>query len=376
MARIGIDAHAIGEKLTGNETYVSNLVEALIELDMSHELVLFFTKPDARETWQQSHAGLETVLVRLEQPLVRIPLLTPWLVWRQAIDLLHVQYVGPPLMTAPLVAVIHDISFESFPQFFSRKEVIQFRHTIPLTARRARKVLTVSENSKRDLVDIYGLPEDKVIVTYLGVNDRFRPVSAGVETRQVTDRYGISNGYILAVGNLQPRKNLVRLMAAYTRLRSARPDIEQQLVIVGKKAWKHDPILAFVEKSPWNRDIILTDYVPDDDLPALYSGASMMVYPSLYEGFGLPPLESMACGTPVIVSDRASLPEVVGDAGIKVNPYDVDALAAAMASLALDEATRHWFSEAGIRQAQSFTWDRTARETAAVYENVLREESF
>ncbi|MHB1403792.1 MAG: glycosyltransferase family 4 protein [Thermoleophilia bacterium] len=371
---IGIDAHAIGEKLTGNETYISNLIDAMADIDLGHELILLFTDEEARQAWIPRHSDMKTVLVRPKHPLVRIPFVTPWLVWKLGIDLLHVQYVGPPLMTAPLVAVIHDISFEKHPEFFSRKEVLQFQATFPLTANRAKKVLTVSEHSKRDLLEIYGLPEEKVVVTYEGVNDRFNPVPDEGMKVAVSQRYGIAGDYILTVGNLQPRKNLVRLMIAYTRLRNARPDITHQLVLVGKKAWKHDPILDFITRSPWNRDVILTDYVPDVDLPALYANASLMVYPSLYEGFGLPPLEAMACGTPVIVSDRASLPEVVGEAGVKVNPLDIDGIAAAMAALLLEPDASRWYAEKGLQRARQFTWEKTARQTADVYEHVLRGE--
>lgn len=374
MARIGIDAHAIGGRLTGNETYITNLLDSLLDLDLGHELILFFTHEEARRQWAARHAGIRTVRVRPQQPLVRIPVITPWLVWKLGIELLHVQYVGPPLMTAPLVTVIHDISFETHPEYFDPREVKQFRVTFPLTARRAKKVLTVSEYSKRDLMDIYGLPEDKVVVTYEAANERFQPHAGGADGGGIRQRYGIGGDYVLAVGNLQPRKNLVRLIAAYTRLRKARPDITQQLVIVGKKAWMHDPILDFMRRSEWKHDIILTDYVPDEDLPGIYANASLMVYPSLYEGFGLPPLEAMACGTPVIVSDRSSLPEVVGDAGIKVDPLDVDGIAASMASVLLEPQVSRWFADRGLERARTFSWKKTASETAAVYEQVLREE--
>lgn len=372
MAKIGIDAHAIGEHLTGNETYIANLVNELMALDSGHEFVLFFTNPEAADLWRQKHRQAQIVLAQPRNPLVRIPLVTPWLIWKLGIDLLHVQYAGPPFLTAPLVTMVHDISYEHYPQFFTKKQVIQYRATIPRTARQAAKVLTVSEYSKRDLVETYGIPEEKVVVTYDGVGSHFAPADSRETEMAVAGKYGIRGKYVLAVGNLQPRKNLVRLMAAYTRLRQARPDIDHKLVIVGRKAWKFSPVLAFATQSKWADEIIFTDYVPDEDLPALYSGAEAFAYPSIFEGFGIPPLEAMACGTPVVVSDRSSLPEVVGDAGLKIDPYDVEGLAAALATLILEPKVKLYFREKGLQQAAKFRWSDTAARTLAVYELVLR----
>lgn len=373
MARIGIDAHAIGERLTGNETYISNLIDGLAALESGHEFVLFFTREKAAEQWRRRHRGLEVVMARPSQPVVRIPLVMPWLVRRHKIDLLHVQYAGPPFMATPLITAIHDISYERYPEYFSRREVLQFRATIPWTARKARRVLTISECSKRDLVEIYGIQEDKVIVIYLGVSAAFAPLDSVDEGWKTVREYGASGRYILAVGNLQPRKNLVRLIAAYTRLRNNQPEIRNKLLIVGKKAWKHDPILEFARQTRWVDDIIFTGYVPDKDLPVLYGCADALVYPSIYEGFGLPPLEAMACGTPVVVSDRSSLPEVVGDAGLKVDPFDVDAIAQSMAVLLTKPEVARRFSTAGLERANQFRWADCARKTLEVYEEVCRE---
>lgn len=370
MARIGIDAHAIGERLTGNETYISNLIQSLLEIDSKHEFILFFTKEDAAALWQRSDNRIQAVLARPAQPLLRVPFVMPWLSWKERIDLLHVQYAGPPFLTQPLVTTIHDISFEHYPQFFTKRELLQFRSTIPYTARRADKILTVSDYSKRDLVETYHLPEDKIVVTYNGVATSFKPLSIPETGRQAAQKYGVTGPYLLAVGNLQPRKNLVRLIAAYTRLRNARPEIKHQLLVVGKEAWLYDPILDFARRSRWADDILFSGYVPSSDLPMLYCGAEAMVYPSIFEGFGLPPLEAMACGTPVIVSDRSALPEIVGDAGIKVNPFDIEAIAAAMAGLILEPDVARWYGLAGIKRAERFTWSNCATRTLEVYEEI------
>ncbi len=334
--------------------------------------MLFFTRPEAASEWRGRFSNEEVVLAHPAQPLVRIPLVMPWLAWRNKIDLLHVQYAGPLFLNVPLITTIHDISYERYPEFFSRREVAQFKATISRSARKARKVLTISESSKRDLVEIYGIPEDKVQVIYLGVGAEFTPEVGSEDKRVTLDKYGINGRYMIAVGNLQPRKNLVRLIEAYTRLRNAQPEFENKLVIVGKKTWKYDPILSFINKSRWVEDIIITDYVPKYDLPILYACSDVLIYPSIYEGFGLPPLEAMACGAPVIVSERSALPEVVGDAGIKVNPFDTDAIAAAMALIVSEPDLARRYSIAGIERASQFKWSKCASKTLEVYEEVYR----
>lgn len=369
MANFGIDAHAVGANLTGNETYVTNLVNAMVKLGTGHEFTVLYTHPKAALYWQGKQ-GLNLVRVRPEHPLVRIPLVMPWLVQRHNLDLLHVQYVGPPFLTAPLIVTIHDISFEYYPEFFSTREMLRFKATIPLTARRSSKILTISNNSKQALMDAYGIPDEKIVVTYLGVDTKFQPMRSTSEEHRAAAKYGINGRYLLAVGNLQPRKNMVRLIKAYTRLRNARPEIDHKLVIVGKKAWKFDPILSFIKSSRWVDDIILTDYVPDEDLRILYARAGLFVYPSIYEGFGLPPLEAMACGTPVVVSDRSSMPEVVGDAGIKVDPFDVDRLAAAMAGILLEPEVAKWYEERGLQRVKQFSWSKCASATMNIYEEI------
>lgn len=369
MARIGIDAHAIGENLTGNETYIANLISGISSMESGHQFTLLFTRRDLADRWSNKYEQIKTALIWPSTPLIRIPFSLPYLAWRRGIDLLHVQYVSPPLIQIPVVTTIHDISFEKYPDLFSAREVAQFRMTIPMSARRAAKVLTISQNSKQDLIEFYGLKEEDIVVTYLGVSSIFSPVASGHE--EIMKKYGIDGTYILTVGNLQPRKNLQRLVAAYVRLRNSRPDIKHKLVIVGKRAWRHDPIIESAKQSRWAKDILLTDYVPEDDLPVLYSGASVFVYPSIYEGFGLPPLEAMACGVPVITSDRSSLPEVVGDAAIKINPFDVEAIAASMASVILEPSVASKMRQASVERASLFSWEKCARQTVEVFENIL-----
>jgi glycosyltransferase involved in cell wall biosynthesis len=206
----------------------------------------------------------------------------------------------------------------------------------------------------------------------------FSPHTAvGDEALRIREQFGIKRDFILAVGSLQPRKNLVRLLRAYTRLRSSFgesvPQLVPQLVIVGRRLWLYNEIFSEISRQSWMNDVIVTDYVSDETLPALYRAAKVFAYPSLFEGFGLPPLEAMACGTPVVTSSTSSLPEVVGDAGLLVDPYDEEALANAMMTLLCDQELRRRLIAAGVARAREFTWEAAARKTLKLYEDSYEE---
>jgi glycosyltransferase involved in cell wall biosynthesis len=369
--RIGIDAHAIGGQLTGNETYIKNLILALAEIDQANDYVLFFTRPELARQWTGRFPNFQVHRLRPHTPYIRIPFSLPLALYRTGVDLLHVQYTAPPWCPKPVVATIHDLSYEHFPELFTARERFFFKRTILHTARQAAAVLTGSEYSRQDIAQTYHVPPEKVIVTPYGFNQAFQPVRDSIKIEAIKKKYQIEQAYLLTVGNLQPRKNLPRLIRAYTRLREQVDDFHHQLVIVGKKAWLFEPVLREARHSRYVTDIIFTDYVPEEDLPILYSGATVFVYPSLFEGFGLPVLEAMACGAPVITSNTSSLPEVVGDAGIMIDPHDEQALAVAIQRIVADARRRAHLSEQGLQQAQKFSWRRTAELTLRTYEAIV-----
>ncbi len=370
--RIGIDAHAIGSQTAGNETYIKNLIEALAELDAENEYVLFFTRPEVAESWRGRFRNFRVCLVRPHMRYLRIPISLPVAVWRTDVDLLHVQYAAPPLCPVPIVTTIHDLSFEHLPQVYTPRERWLFKLAIGYTARRAARILTVSEYSARDILATYRVPPGRVVVTPEGVSALFAPVRDPERLQAVRERYGIARAYILSVGSLQPRKNLVRLIRAYVNLRRRDEDFDHQLVLVGKKGWLYQDIFRAAQQSPFGADIIFTGYVPEEDLPALYSGATVFVYPSIFEGFGLPVLEAMACGTPVITSHSSSLPEVVGEAALLVDPYDERAIEESLRRVIWNAELQRELSERGRRRAQQFSWKRTAELTLRAYEDVVR----
>ena len=369
---IAIDAHSVGTGLAGNETYAANLVEALAEVDRENRYTVYVTRAEAAARFGGRWENMSVRRTLPHTPLVRIPLTLSAELRRRPVDLLHVQYTAPPLAPCPVVTTIHDLSFEHLPETFKRRSRVQLRLTVRATARRAAHVIAPSEYTRRDLVETYGLDPERVTAIPLAVAPHFRPVADAGELERVKRRYGIGGEYVLAVGSIQPRKNLARLVRAYAALHRGRGRSNlPHLVLVGKKAWLYGDTLSAIEAEGLGGAVVLTGYVSEGDLPALYTGALCFAYPSFYEGFGLPPLEAMSCGVPVLTGNLTSLPEVVGDAGLAVDPFDTDALAEALARLIDDDALRADLRERGLTRARRFDWRETARMTLQVYRRVM-----
>jgi glycosyltransferase involved in cell wall biosynthesis len=365
---IGIDAHAIGARQGGNETYIKNLIESLAEIDGENRYTVYHANARAAEEWRGRFPNFTVRLLPPPTPLVRVPVALAVELRLRPVDLLHVQYTAPPFCPAPVVVTIHDLAFEHLPETFTRRGSFQLKLTVRRTAKKAARIATVSEYSRQDLIRTYKLPPEKIVVTHNGVEPRFSPSPGSPdETQAIRRRFGIERDYILAVGSLQPRKNLVRLIRAYADLRNQHATFTHQLVIVGRKLWLAEQIFEEVARQKWVKDVILTDYVDDQDLPALYRAAALFVYPSLFEGFGLPPLEAMACGTPVITSNNSSLPEVTGDAAILIDPYNDEELSRSIIRIVNDRALQRQLREKGISQARKFTWRTAAEQTLQLY---------
>jgi glycosyltransferase involved in cell wall biosynthesis len=369
--RIAIDAHSVGAQLGGNESYALNLIEALAQIDSVNEYTLYVTTAAAHERFHQRWPNFRVHRTLPHTPLIRIPLTLSTELRKHPVDVLHVQFTSPPFCPCPVVVSIHDLSFEHLPQTFNRRSRTQLRLTVRHSARRATRILTLSEHTRRDVIDTYRIAADKVTAIPLAAPGHFGPITYDKELQRVRHTYGIEGDYVLTVGSIQPRKNLVRLIKAYADLRGAHSSNRcPKLVIVGKCAWLYDETLRALEETGVRDSVVLTGYVPESDLPALYSGALCFVYPSYFEGFGLPPLEAMKCGAPVIVGNATSLPEVVGDAALKVDPFDVSAITAAMDQLINNSQLRQELSVKGQARAKMFDWNDTARRTLAVYEQV------
>jgi glycosyltransferase involved in cell wall biosynthesis len=284
-------------------------------------------------------------------------------------DIVHdLSQIGPFLFNLPFkrISTIHDLSAILFPETFDVFSVLLQKYVLPMTLKNVDVVITISENTKKDIVKYLKYPKEKIKRIYLGVDERFKPLE---KTDNVLNKYNIISPYILYVGTLQPRKNITLFIKAFYKLK--RNGIEHKLVVAGGKGWKYKEIYKTINKLKLQKEVIFTGYVEDDDLPYLYNAADLFIYPSLYEGFGLPLLEAMACGCPVITSNTSSLPEVVGDAGIMIDPYNVDALVGAMREVLSNDNLRENMIKRGLERAKMFSWEKTARETLKVYKEVM-----
>jgi glycosyltransferase involved in cell wall biosynthesis len=359
----------VGTGETGNETYIRGLVRGLRAVDDRNAYLLYTTDPALLP---------ESLLddrfrARRVSPAGNIPRLgyaMPRAAAQDRLDLLHVTYTLPPFLRCTSVVTVHDIAYALFPHTFSPRDRLLLSIAVPLSMRRAQRVITVSDAARRDILRHYRVAAEKVVAIPNAVEDHFRPAPDQDAWARVRARYGLPDRYILAVGNLQPRKNLRRLIEAFAALRAA-SRIDQRLVLVGKGLWRESDVFGAIKAHGLEEEVIATGYVPDADLPVLYRAADVFVYPSLYEGFGLPPLEAMACGTPVITSNDSSLPEVVGDAALLIEPTDVGDLATALARLLGDAALRGRLVAAGLARAARFSWEETARRTLAVYAGAM-----
>jgi glycosyltransferase involved in cell wall biosynthesis len=285
--------------------------------------------------------------------MARISTVLPWRAMRDRLDVLLVQYTGPPVAPCPVVTVVHDVAFALFPASFSRTERLWMPRTIPWTMRRAARVITVSEFSRSEIERVYGLSADRVSVAPDGVDPAFLSPPG---------RPAVDPPFLMAVGNVQPRKGLGTLVEAYRELVRRRPDIPERLVIVGQPWHASEAASLALSTADLRRDgrLVFTGYVDDPSLAALYASATALAFPSTYEGFGLPPVEAMAAGTPAVVSDIPVMREVAGDAALRVPPGDPTAWARALLEVTTDAKLRNDLIRRGRERAASFTWDRTA----------------
>ncbi len=296
------------------------------------------------------------------------------------VDLFHAtDFVLPPTRARTrTLLTVHDLSFVRDPESAPLSLRRYLNQVVPRSVARAHHVLADSQATKDDLVELYGTAPDKITVLYCGVDPRFTPQKQRGEEERIRRRYKLGHQpYILSLGTLQPRKNYSRLISAFARVADVSRRIDgrptlHNLVIVGKQGWLFDSIKADAARLGVRTRVIFPGYVRDEDLPALYRNADLFIFPSLYEGFGLPPLEAMACGTPVVTSNVSSLPEVVGDAGLTVDPTDIYALANAMSRVLQDSRLREEMVEKGLARAAQFTWLRAARQLQQVYRRLAQ----
>ena len=370
---MGINAHLLNlagtYRSAGISSYTHHLVERLPEAAPDLDLHVFASgrsipRISSGPSWHASRLPTHSPVVRVlwEQTI------QPWQIRRLALPLLHsLAFVQPLATGCRSVVTVYDLSFLVYGRLFRSWHRRYLTWGTRLSTRRAQRVIAISESTKRDLIRAFGLPPEKIRVIPCGVDERFLVERRATGARP---RRPLPERFVLFVGTLEARKNVTGLIRAFARAKRAAA-LPHHLVLVGAPGPRAYEIDRVVEQAGVRDHVVLTGYVARDELPLIYGAAELFVYPSLYEGFGLPPLEALASGVPVIVSDAASLPEVVGDAGVYVRPHDERALAEAMASVLADSGLRQDLSARGRARARQFSWARAAASTAALYREVL-----
>jgi glycosyltransferase involved in cell wall biosynthesis len=365
--RFAVDAHAIGRHLTGNEVYVRSLLEAFGARDRECEFIAYVSDDNA---WRHLPKAIRTRRVA-PNPFVRLGLDLPTKLRRDAPDLLHVQYTAPLGCSVPVVVSVHDVSFLEHPEYFTRSRALQLQWTVRRTVKRAARIVTGSDFSRAAILKVYGgLDEDQVVVVPNAAGPEFRPISRESAAAVVRERFGLAGPFVLSVGDLQPRKNHIGLIRAFARLVKAHPQLKHTLLLAGKETWFAERVRDAARQSGVQDRIRFSGFVSDPDLLHLYNACDLFVFPSFYEGFGLPALEAMACGRAVTCSNTSALPEVVDGAAILFDPYALDEMVRAMADLLLDAELRSRMERLGLQRAAHFSWQKTAERTLEVYRDV------
>lgn len=365
--RIGIDARLAYYSRAGIGQYILGLVKGLSECDEDSEFVLLQSRKDEtvlakrpnffrKSLWTPSHHRLEQLALPFEISPLRL-------------DILHSPDFIPPFRRDyKSVITIHDLAFILYPHFLT-EESARYYGQIDRAVRHADHIAADSLSTKRDIINFLGVPEAKITVIYAAANSRFRPINDERPLKGVRRKYGLDRPYALFVSTIEPRKNLPTLLRAFRRLLDDYK-LEVELAVVGQRGWFCGEVFAVAETLNLGDDVAFLGHVPIEDLVMLYNAAQVLVHPSFYEGFGLPPLEAMSCGTPTIVANVSSLPEVVGDASLLVAPDDIEGWTVAMWRVLTDGSLHAQLSEKGLKRAQVFSWKKAARETLDLYKRL------
>jgi glycosyltransferase involved in cell wall biosynthesis len=374
MSTVGLNAHLLNLSASyrgaGIHRFIHHLLSELPAAAPQYRYVTFLNEaqmasPAPAMQMRYTRWPTQKPIARIAWEQTALPLAT----YTERLDLLHALAFARPLVSrCPIVLTIYDMSFVRMPERFPSFQRRYLQLITQYSARHADAITVISRSTMNDVVQFCGIPPERVRVVYCGVDEQFRPLDRG-EIEGFREAKGLPERFILYLGTLEPRKNVAQLVQAYAALPSnSRP----KLIIAGAKGWGYDDVYAAAEQSGAAGDIIFAGYVAQTELPLWYNAAKLFVYPSHYEGFGLPVAEAMACGTPAITSDVSSLPEVAGNAALTVSPTDRQGLTQAIASALCDAPLRTQMRERGLAQAARFTWRRVAEQTAQVYREVLR----
>jgi glycosyltransferase involved in cell wall biosynthesis len=366
--RVAIDARKLHD--FGIGTYIRNLLRHLARIDHDTEFVLLCTEADLGVAAQLG-PNFRSVLEPAPNYSVREQIHVPWVLRRERPDLFHApHYVLPAAIHCNSVVTIHDCIHLMFPQYLPNRMAYAYaRAQMWTAAHRSDCILTVSDASKRDILHLFNIPPENIVVVYNAIDAHFSVTPPPDAVARVRERYQLDHRFLLYVGNIKPHKNLVRLIEAFSELRTG--DLEDlKLLIIGDEISKLPALRLAVHRHKLHKHVRFLGYVPDDQLAVLYRLAAVFVFPSLYEGFGLPPLEAMASGTPVVVSNVSSLPEVVGDAAVLVDPHDIDSIVDGLRCELTNPARAEDMRRKGLERSREFSWERSVARTLEVYKRI------
>jgi glycosyltransferase involved in cell wall biosynthesis len=365
--KIAIDVHSLGTQSGGNETYYRQLVRGLVQDKSDNRYNLFYSYPSALNEFQcDARFSFSNIP---KNPIRRICISLPRLLHETKPEVFHCQYVKPPFTKTRTVVTIHDLAHEHYPEFFHPVEAMRMKALVRWTARHADHILTVSEFSAADIARRFGVPREKITVAYQAAAPGFRPRDAIQCREYVAKNYGIDSPFVLYVGRIQARKNLPSLVEAYARLR--KQGVTARLVMVGKRDWQSEHLLEKIKALGLETSVIFPGFVPFDDLPLFYNAAEVFVFPSIFEGFGLPVVEGMASGVPTITSFGSSLEEVAGDGALLVDPRDTGSIADALGRLLGDPELRRDLAARGLKRSAEFKSGDLAQKALDVYRSLV-----
>ena len=372
---VGILSWMIDKKRTGVNNYLYNLIKNMINNGKADEISLIHYERSDDPIYSQVND-----IIIPEKPLKLTSAIgIPQAVKNADIDILHIpvhwyNQITPFVLNREIkkVLTLHDLTPILFPEMHTRETNLTWKSSLKFIKNRTNVMICDSISTKNDCIKLLNIPEKRLRVIPLSADEQYKPLKNKKQIHdELKQEYNIDTPFILFVGTLEKRKNVPTLLKSFYKLKKCK--IEHKLVIVGGKGWKYTKIFDLIEELNLKDDVIFTDYVTDEYLVKLYNAADLFVYPSLYEGFGLPPLEAMACGCPVITSNTSSLPEVVGDAGIMIDPNDIDSLTESMHKILTDNELRKEMSRKSLERAGMFSWKKTAKETWDVYEDALKD---
>lgn len=367
--RIAIDATSIPPRPVGVGHYLINLVSNLSTLSLDEEIFIFVHRECVPLFGSILHPRIKFIPIQDKSPFWRIvweQFRLPWLLQKYHIDVIHSPHYTIPILTrCRRVVTFHDMTFILFPQFHRPSKRIYFKVMMTLSSHLADVLISISENTRQDILKLLKTPQDKVVTIPLGVSDDFHPIQDQSVLERIKKNYLLPDIFFLYVGTLEPRKNITMLLNAYQQYRHQGGNAS--LILVGQLGWMVDDLIRKLQDPRIESQIRWLGYIPQEDLPGIYNLALGLIYPSYYEGFGLPPLEAMACGTPVITTAIGSLMEIVGEAGMLVPPGDELAMTQAMLKIWSKTDLRQQFRKLGIERAAMYSWQNTAQQTLAIY---------